>query len=135
MFQDAQSISRRGFISLGLFLLPRYQFKATRLEFLSFDRLEPLLSGNAFVLPKGLAGTREQLRSVWPQWIQNHDLEIRSRLLRGEEDTLVNFVLFGVSFTGRPRFRSEDSDSPAASRLIAERVQDFINAVARPRRR
>lgn len=132
MFQDAQSISRRGFISLGLFLLPRYQFKATRLEFLSFDRLEPLLSGNAFVLPKGLAGTREQLRSVWPQWIQNHDLEIRSRLLRGEEDTLVNFVLFGVSFTGRPRFRSEDSDSPAASRLIAERVQDFINAVARP---
>ena len=35
---------------------------------------------------------------MWPQWIQNHDLEIRSRLLHGEEDTLVNFVLFGVSF-------------------------------------
>jgi hypothetical protein len=132
VFQDAQSISRRGFISLGLLLLPRYQFNSAQVEFLSFDRLEPLLSGNRFNLPRGLPGTTEEIRSVWPQWIQNHDREIRSRLVRGEEDTLVNFVLFGVSFTSRARVRLEDTDAATASRLIAERVQDFINAVARP---
>jgi hypothetical protein len=124
-------MSRRGFISLGLLLLSRFQSDPASIEFLNFDRLEPLLPGNRFTLPGDLAGTREQIRAAWPRWIQNHDREIRARLVRGEEDTLVNFILFGVSFTDRPRV-SPDDNSETTTRLIDERIQHFIAAIAMP---
>jgi len=131
VFPDAPTISRRGFISLGLLFLSRFQVAPGRVEFLSFDRLEPLLSGNRFTLPADLAGNREQIRAAWPRWIQNHDREIRSRLVRGEEDTLVNFILFGVSFTDRPRV-TPDNATETALPLIDERIQKFIVAMAKP---
>ena len=125
-------MSRRGFLSLGLLFLPRYQSTSTRVEFLNFDRLEPLLAGNRFVLPMELSGPRDEARAAWPRWIQNHDREVRSRLLRGEEDTLVNFVLFGVSFTDRARVAPDSGPSEATARLIAERIQHFIEALGNP---
>lgn len=128
MSQDAPTLSRRGFISLGLVFLTRFQSVSARLEFLSFDRLEPLLVGNRLTLPGELAGTRDQIRAAWPRWIQNHDREIRARLVRGEEDTLVNFILFGVSFTNRPRV-SPDNPSETTLRLIDERIEDFTAAI------
>ena len=125
-------MSRRGFLSLGLLFLPRYQSTSTRVEFLNFDRLEPVLAGNRFVLPMELSGSRDEARNAWPRWIQNHDREVRSRLLRGEEDTLVNFVLFGVSFTDRARVAPESGASEATARLITERIQHFIEAIRNP---
>jgi hypothetical protein len=44
----------------------------------------------------------------------------------------VNFVLFGVSFTARPRASLTQSDAPATMTLIAERVGDFVSAVEKP---
>jgi hypothetical protein len=131
VFPEAPILSRRGFISLGLLFLSRFQLTPARIDFLNFDRVEPLLSGNRFTLPGDLAGTRDQIRAAWPRWIQNHDREIRARLVRGEEDTLVNFILFGVSFTDRPRV-SPDNPSEATLRLIDERIQHFIGAIAAP---
>jgi hypothetical protein len=61
----------------------------------------------------------------WPQWIQQHDREIRSRLRRGEEDSLVNFILFGVSFTTRPRVMPGQPDQS----LIDARIHDFLSAL------
>jgi len=131
VFSAAPTLSRRGFLSLGVLFFSRFQFAPARIEFLGFDRVEPLLGRNQFTLPDDLAGTREQIRVAWPRWIQNHDREIRSRLVRGEEDTLVNFILFGVSFTQRPRVLP-DSTSETTLPLIDERIQDFILAVTRP---
>ena len=36
-------------------------------------------------------------------WVERHDKEIRARLEQGDEDTIVNWMLFGTSFTARPR--------------------------------
>jgi hypothetical protein len=131
VFQDPPTLSRRGFISsVGLVFLTRFQSVPARIEFLNFDRLEPLLAGNRLTVPGELAGARDQIRAAWPRWIQNHDQEIRARLVRGEEDTLVNFILFGVSFTDRPRV-SPDNPSETILR-VDERIQDFIAAVAMP---
>jgi len=131
VIQNAPTISRRGFVSLSLLFLYPFQLSPDRIEFLSFDRLEPLLPGNRFTLPGDLSGTRDQIRAAWPRWIQSHDREIRARLVRGEEDTLVNFILFGVSFTDRPRVLPDDA-SETALRLIDERTQHFIAAIAMP---
>ena len=48
------------------------------------------------------------------------DAKIRARILRGSEDSLVNFVLFGTSFTAAPR-----GD-------VGTRIHDFALAVQRP---
>src|SRR6185369_3587177 len=36
-------------------------------------------------------------------WVGRRDLEIRRRLIQGDEDSLVNVLLFGTSFTRQPR--------------------------------
>ncbi|HWF06888.1 MAG TPA: hypothetical protein VG297_00415 [Bryobacteraceae bacterium] len=103
----------------------------TRREFLPFSLLAAVLKRTAFVSwddagplfascrldgsPRGIG------RANWPRWIARHDADIRARLLRGEEDSLVNFVLYGVSFTSRTR--GEDIDG---------RIGDFLRAVAKP---
>src|SRR5262245_66351586 len=42
-----------------------------------------------------------QIEKVWPDWIARHDREIRARLAQGDEDTIVNWMLFGTAFTLR----------------------------------
>src|SRR4030095_8066451 len=83
-------------------------------------------------LPRELSGSAENVRRAWPAWLRAHDQDIRSRLVRGEEDTLVNFVLFGVSFTTRPRTAPENMASAQTSRLISERIDDFLKALEAP---
>ena len=98
-------LTRREFLAISpLIFSPRES--NPRVRFLSYGRVEPLLKTGKLISPAD--------RAAWPRWIQNHDREIRSRLLRGEEDTLANFVLYGFSFTNQPR------------EATAARVQDFI---------
>jgi hypothetical protein len=47
--------------------------------------------------------------------------DARARIRRGQEDSLVNFVLYGTSFTGRPRGEQIDL-----------RIQDFLRALQHP---
>jgi hypothetical protein len=79
-------------------------------------------------------------------WLTRHDQEMRDRLKRGEEDTLVNFLVFGTSFTTQPRltarefaslpFGSDPSQlSPGTSREAAitlGRVDDLLRGLANP---
>jgi hypothetical protein len=36
---------------------------------------------------------------AWPAWVARHNAAIRDRLALGDEDSLVNFWLYGTSFT------------------------------------
>ena len=60
-----------------------------------------------------------------PGW-SVHDRDIRGRLLRGDEDTIVNWLLFGTSFTRSqlPFFSGRLAD------LVSRRIRDFISALA-----
>ena len=84
-----------------------------------YDEVARAFETCGFALPEELA---------WPRWLADHDMAIRARLGRGEEDTLVNFVLLGVSFTAQPRVMIEALDAS----LIAARVRDFVSAVHSP---
>jgi len=133
-----KSESRRSFLVSGL-LLARSLHAAPpstspEARFLGFEQVGPLLKNCRLPLPKGFGGLEEEaIRREWPAWARNRDLEIRSRLLRGEEDSLVNFVLFGVSFTDQPRIVPDDTASvESATRLFQTRVQDFVEGVAAP---
>ena len=111
--------------------MPRLQFSQERITFLGYDRVAPVLTNNKFSLPGDLTGTRDAQRAAWPRWLQNHDRAIRSRIVRGEEDTLVNFILFGVSFTDRPRVILGNVDADASG-LIGQRIQQFIEMLETP---
>src|SRR5215472_16428154 len=133
-----KSESRRSFLVSGL-LLARSLHAAPpstspEARFLGFEQVGPLLKSCRLPLPKGFGGLEEEaIRREWPAWARNRDLEIRSRLLRGEEDSLVNFVLLGVSFTDQPRIVPDDTASvESATRLFQTRVQDFVEGVAAP---
>lgn len=89
-------------------------------EFLNYDQAAAAL--NACKLPSPAP------RAGWQTWVQSHDQEIRSRILRGEEDSLANFILFGVSFTSEPRV---DPDRPDPQ-LIRARIDAFVKASESP---
>ncbi len=61
--------------------------------------------------------------SNWDAWVANLDREVRARLRRGDEDSAVNFLLYGMSFTRGPR-----GGDPAT------RIPDLAAALASPRR-
>jgi hypothetical protein len=48
---------------------------------------------------------------VWSEWVRGHDDEIRKRLVRGDEDTIAYWLLFGTSFTREPMALFEVQES------------------------
>jgi hypothetical protein len=74
--------------------------------------------------------------AAWPDWLQKHDREIRLRLTRGEEDTLTDFLRFGLSFTKQPPISNRELieyDGNATIRATAEqRIDDLVSAMASP---
>lgn len=94
------------------------------------DALRPEL------LPEPLRGLAPEAReAAWPGWVEGRDRAIRARLARGDDDTVVNFLLYGATFTGAPRSTPEQvaalarADAPLPD-VVAARIEDFINAVA-----
>jgi hypothetical protein len=86
------------------------------------------------------------MAALWPDWVTRHDQETRARLMRGDEDTLVNFLVLGTSFTQQPRFTAEEfarlalepvpsqlspESSPEAI-LLLKRVDDLLRGLANP---
>src|SRR5262249_44738821 len=49
----------------------------------------------------------QELKGEWSGWVTKRDAEIRRRLIQGDEDTLVNLLLFGTSFTKEPRITGQ----------------------------
>ena len=101
-------------------------------RFLNFDEAQPVIRSGKFSLPAALARlSTDAMSREWPQWVRRRDTDIRNRLQRGDEDTLVNFVLFGVSFTDLPRVTS-DLPAEERDRRTLARVAAFVNAVRAP---
>jgi len=73
----------------------------------------------------------------WPAWVSSHDAAIRARIERGDRDSLVNLLLFGTSFTKRPRTTGSDlaalkDRGREALPLFAGRIADLAAGIARP---
>ncbi len=82
------------------------------------------------------------LTAAWAQWAAQRNREIRARLERGDEDTVVNLLLFGTSFTREPRLTLSllsrakeepggrlDPGSPLLG-AVHKRADDLVRAVA-----
>src|SRR5687767_6771618 len=112
-------------------------------RFVRFSEAKPILSELKGRLPSELnALSPAQLEKGWPGWIEGRDREVRARLDKGDEDTLVNWMLFGTSFTSKPRAVLGAVESGAAGdqelvlrrtiELIQGRLDDLVKALAVP---
>jgi hypothetical protein len=114
-----------------------------RPRFIRFADARPILAELAGTLPSDLnALTAAQMENAWPDWIGRHDREIRARLEQGDEDTIVNWMLFGTSFTSRPRAVLGAVEAGATGdreevlrrtiELISARIDDLLQALTVP---
>ena len=93
-----------------------------------YDEVQPILNALADVVPSEL---KDADRTKWSDWVVRHHQDIRARLAGGDEDTLVNWLLFGTSFTRQPRALLDvDSASEALDGLISKRLKDLVSALA-----
>src|SRR5215207_3035539 len=95
-------VSRRLFLQTALMApaisiaLPQGRPGTRSVRFLNYDEAEGIIRSGKFPLPAVLSSTGPRISAAaWSQWVRSRDTEIRSRVQRGEEDTLANFVLFG----------------------------------------
>lgn len=90
------------------------------------------------LLPESLkARTPSELETMWTRWVETRDAAIRQRVVQGDEDSVINLLLFGTTFTKRPRPTDSDLEAlvtrPAVGMAaLRPRVDDFIAAVTSP---
>ena len=105
-------------------------------RFLSYQEAQGSLAALTAVLPAELNVSAADAEVAWPKWAQRHDRDVRARLQRGDEETIVNWLLFGTSFTKLPRIAPEGAAGPAEdaerAKLIAGRATDLAGALAAP---
>jgi SAM-dependent methyltransferase len=105
-----------------------------------YAELEAVIDAHAALAPVELRTATGPARDQrWTAWIASHDRAIRARLARGDEDTIVNWMLFGGSFTSQPpAVSAAQQDQEAEARRVAAimraRAQDLVRALAAPSR-
>jgi len=106
---------------------------AAKPEFLSFDQAQPALVTVA-KLPVELKDSGSLTSEKWANFVRKKDAEIRARLDRGEADTLVNLLRFGVTFTKEYRIYDDYLVKYGQSTLVnafaENRANDLIRAMA-----
>jgi hypothetical protein len=83
------------------------------------------------------AKTSSDVEALWPDWASRQDALIRARVKSGDEDSIIHFLLFGTTFTKRPRTSERDLAAlvlrPAeATTSLQGRISDLVAAVASP---
>ena len=68
----------------------------------------------------------------WPSWIAASDRATRARIAEGDETSIVHWLLFGTSFTDKPRVTSRQFGTKDITGVVAARLDDFERALARP---
>jgi hypothetical protein len=124
--------SRRAFYNrsaamLGFSLLP--SARAAPSLFAPFESVKTVLDAFGAGLPRELANSTP---SKWNVWNRKNDQAIRARLELGDLDTLVNFLLFGTSFTSQPRIHLPDLAGQAREGVLKARVGDLVRGLSAP---
>jgi SAM-dependent methyltransferase len=136
-------------VAAAAFVAACYAQPAARVGYIPYEEARPIIEALKDVLPAELrSANSEPSSAIWMKWVAQRDSEIRSRLAQGDEDSLINFLLFGTSFTRNPRitldalatvagkaWREAPSSSPdtaAFTKAVNARVDDLVRAMSAP---
>ncbi len=91
----------------------------------SFATVKSVLEALANELPE----LKEANEAKWKAWAQHEDDIVRARLEQGALDSMINLLLFGTSFTTRPRvITMHDSDDA----VVQSRLNDLLQGLRNP---
>src|SRR5215467_10238176 len=81
---------------------------STQVVYTSYQDARPILEAMGEIIPVELRDAAAERRAqAWADWAKKRDMEIRNRLAQGDADSVVNFLMFGTSFTAEPRLTVE----------------------------
>jgi hypothetical protein len=117
--------------------------------YLSYAEAQPVLAQLEDILPAAFKGkSAAEVSLLWPNWIRSRDSEIRARLALGDEDSLVNLLLFGTTYTRQPRITPEEiakiaqpenrqsldlqTESSHLAQVLQARSDDLIRGIDAP---
>jgi len=106
-----------------------------RLRFHSGTRNRSWSVSRRVCRPSSLPKSPSELESAWGDWVSRRNREIRARLERGDEDSVVNFLLFGTTFTSLPRALNDSArigGGQRAAEVVRGRTADLIAGIASP---
>ncbi len=112
------------------------QVSSVRVAPVPFADARPILSSlRKEFLPPALAAASD-VEAAWPAWVAAHDRAIRTRVLAGDDESVLNLLLFGTTFTSRPRATEREiaqlSDTTTRDSLLAGRIDDLVSGAASP---
>src|SRR5215831_8286316 len=88
---------------------------APQISHTPYSDAKPILEALAEILPIELRNSSAVAQEeTWNSWAKKRDIEIRHRLEQGDADSVVNFLLFGTSFTTAPRLTTAQLHSISA---------------------
>jgi hypothetical protein len=74
--------------------------------------------------------------ATWSSWVRAHVERTGNRVSRGEDDTILNWIMFGSSFSAHPPISVESLGRATAAQsrqnLFASRVTDLLDSLATP---
>lgn len=122
--------------SPGLFfacILSLSSAMAQKPQFLPFSEAQPVLNAYSSTLPAEL---KQPTAAAWDKWVRNQDFQIRTRLERGQEDTLTNLLRLGVTYTKEERisytYLERFGKDKYVDSLVNKRADDLIRALTAP---
>ena len=104
-----------------------------RVTFLAYADARPAVETLRALLPDELRDSGGAAPAAWDRWVRKSDAEIRYRLARGDEDSLVNLLLFGTSFTTQPRITARQIEAIAIAFADASRSGAKLDAITQSR--
>jgi len=105
---------------LAIASLASQKLAQPNVSYITYEEARPVLEALREVLPAELASSSAQeLPALWPNWVASRDRNIRARLDQGNEDSLVNFLLFGTMFTRNPRITLSEIARVGEGRLMS----------------
>lgn len=112
----------------------------TGVRYIGYIEARPILQLLDEIAPAELKGKPPEAQAaLWLDWVKARDAAVRARLRQGDEDTLINFLLFGASFTKEPRVTAVElqrlkqaREAEAAGKIINARIDDLLRGLAAP---
>ena len=74
------------------------------------------------------------IEAAWPAWVERRNREIRARVEQGDEDSIINVLLFGTTFTSEPRLTEQELATGFVNRgpVVERRIADLVARTAAP---
>jgi SAM-dependent methyltransferase len=100
-----------------------------------YEEVGTLLQVPQVQAPQELTASGDR-RAAWHHWLERHRADLDARLLRGDEDSIVNLMLYGTTFTSVRRTTPQDLSAAGgelkSSEILDRRLEDLARGLLEP---